>query len=244
MDASPYAVSKRFSRITDLLLCCSLIAPSLCHAALIDRGGGLIYDTDLNITWLSNARYGVGSGYDDTGHYWNSGFGLMTWQNAMNWAANLSYYDSVRNVTYDDWRLPTTRQPDGSCISPYSGTSYGYNCIHSEMGHLFYNELGGVAGQSTTANSGLFTGVSGRYWSATASGFVSTHGTPVVWGFFFTANDGRGGLQDSKDTYGDSWSYAWAVRDGDVYATSAAPVPAAGWLFVSGLLPLLGYLRK
>lgn len=25
-------------------------------------------------------------------------------------AANLSYYDSVRNVTYTDWRLPTTLQ--------------------------------------------------------------------------------------------------------------------------------------
>jgi hypothetical protein len=33
------------------------LVPSVGLAALIDRGGGLIYDTDLNITWLQDARY-------------------------------------------------------------------------------------------------------------------------------------------------------------------------------------------
>src|SRR3989344_6138087 len=120
------------------------VSANTAQASLVDRGGGLIYDTDLNVTWLSNANVN----------------GLMTWGNAMTWASNLSYYDSVRNVTYTDWRLPT------------SDTCGGYNCTGSEMGHLFYTELGGVAGQSiaTThnANYNLFQNVqSDVYWSGT-----------------------------------------------------------------------------
>jgi len=56
------------------------------HATLWDRGGGLIYDDDLNITWLQNAGLG----------------GKKTWYDAMAWANNLVYEG------YDDWRLPTT----------------------------------------------------------------------------------------------------------------------------------------
>ncbi len=35
--------------------------------------------------------------------------------------------------------------------------------------------------------------------------------------------------------------YAWAVKSGDV---SAVPVPAAVWLFVSGLVGLVGFARR
>lgn len=107
-----------------LALLAGLSLSGAAQAALIDRGGGLIYDTDLNITWLADANYAKTSGYDADG--------LMTWQEAMDWAANLSYYDSVRGVSYDDWRLPTTLQPDSSCGlqydpgAPYGLQSYGY----------------------------------------------------------------------------------------------------------------------
>ena len=33
------------------------------HAALFDRGGGLIYDSDLDITWLKDGNYAQTSGY-------------------------------------------------------------------------------------------------------------------------------------------------------------------------------------
>jgi hypothetical protein len=36
---------------------------------------------------------------------------------------------------------------------------------------------------------------------------------------------------------------AWAVRDGDV-AASVVPLPAAAWLFGSGLLGLFGVSRR
>lgn len=55
------------------------------NAALYDRGGGLIYDSVLNITWLQNANYSGGT---------------MTWDNAVDWADNLVFQN------YNDWRLP------------------------------------------------------------------------------------------------------------------------------------------
>lgn len=199
-------------------------------AALIDRGGGLIYDTDQNITWLADANYARTSGYDANGS--------MDWSQAMTWAANLSYYDSVRNVTYDDWRLPTTLQRDTSCGFQYGVDSYGYNCTGSELGHLFYSELGGVAYQSivTThdADYNLFTNVeSSDYWSATEYAPNPSY----AWRFVTS-------LGYQGPSYKSNSHYAWAVRDGDVYAASVVPAPAAAWLFVSGLLPLFGYLRK
>ena len=206
---------------------------SLTNAALIDRGGGLIYDTDLNITWLADANYAMTSGYDADG--------AMTWAVANTWAANLSYYDSVRNVIYDDWRLPTTLQPDGDCWYLSSdGSWYGYGCQGSEMGHLFYNELGGVMDfhiiTNHDADYNLFTNVEwyGYYWSATEY----APNTSNAW--FFATSFGYQDDSDKTNVY-----LAWAVRPGDVAAVaSTVPVPAAAWLFGSGLLGLIGMARR
>ncbi len=84
------------------------------QAMLIDRGGGLIYDNVLNITWLSDANYAKTSGVDADG--------LMNWTAANAWAAGLVYGG------YSDWRLPTTLQPDASCSNHLAGgISFGYN---------------------------------------------------------------------------------------------------------------------
>lgn len=63
------------------------------NATLYDRGGGLIYDDVLNVTWLQDANYAKTSGYDADG--------LLMWDMAMVWADGLVYQG------YDDWRLPT-----------------------------------------------------------------------------------------------------------------------------------------
>lgn len=189
------------------------------NAALVDRGGGLIYDTELNITWLANANYAMTSGYDADGR--------MFWSVATTWASNLSYYDSVRNATYTDWRLPSA---DPAC-------GYSYNCTDSEMGHLFYAELGGVAGQdiATTrnANYNLFQNVMSAfslYWSGTPYAPNNNY----AWNFNFYL-----GFQNADINV--NTAYAWAVRDGDV---AIVPVPAAVWLFGSGLLGLIGIARR
>lgn len=74
-----------------IVLVVSSVSPA--HATLIDRGGGLIYDDVTNLTWLQDANY--------TG-------GKPNFFAALNLVANLTYYDSVRNRTWDDWRLPYT----------------------------------------------------------------------------------------------------------------------------------------
>ncbi len=81
-------------------------------ATLSDRGGGLIYDEDQDITWLQYANYAYTSGYDSDG--------LMNWDAAVTWADQLVYGG------YDDWRLPTTPGTNEGTIS------------EGEMGHLYY----------------------------------------------------------------------------------------------------------
>jgi hypothetical protein len=106
----------------------SLSTPA--NAALIDRGGGLIYDADCNITWLADANYAYTSGVDPVG--W------LTLDAAITWVENLEYGG------YGDWRLPMILLPDPSCSS-------GFNCVGSELGHLFYEELGGAAATPITS---------------------------------------------------------------------------------------------
>ena len=96
------------------------------QATLIDRGDGFIYDDVQDITWTQNANI---NGYD-------------IWAPQMAWAAGYSQIHTVYG-TVDDWRLPTTLQPDASCSTqsdpggglPLQGSGCG--CTGSEMGHLF-----------------------------------------------------------------------------------------------------------
>ena len=58
--------------------------------------------------------------------------------------------------------------------------------------------------------------------------------TNNAWYFYFNFGRQYAGLKDN-------FYYAWAVRSGDV---SAVPVPAAAWLFGSGLIGLLGVAKR
>ncbi|MCP3670651.1 MAG: DUF1566 domain-containing protein [Gammaproteobacteria bacterium] len=98
------------------------------QAALYDRGNGMIYDDVLDITWLQDANYAQTSGYYADGR--------MTWADANTWAGQLSYGG------YDDWRLASAGN------APVSG----YNVTTGELGHMFYNNLGNTAGNSSLAN--------------------------------------------------------------------------------------------
>src|SRR3989304_2100477 len=124
---------KRLITLVNILIIIFGIA-TFAGATLIDRGGGLIYDDDLDITWLQDANYAKTSGYD--------GDGRMPWKNATTWAETLVYGG------FDDWRLPITLQPDPSCGYQSGSISYGPSCTGSEMGHMFYDELGGSAWSS------------------------------------------------------------------------------------------------
>ena len=175
----------------------ALFIASPAYATLFDRGGGLIYDSDQNLLWLQNANASAGSPFDNGV---SNTDGAMTWDNAIAWA------DALVFGGFDDWRLPTTLQPDPTCSGQDPpGTSAGFGCSGSEMGHLFY--IDGI----TFVSPGLFIniqdeglpGVENRYWSSTESIFGG------AWGFQFSnGHQGEGGKDVNQ--------FAWAVRIGDV----------------------------
>lgn len=198
----------------------TLILSASVNAALIDRGNGLIYDTDLEITWLADANYAMTSGYDADG--------MMAWNDAMSWADQLQY------AGYNNWRLPSALNQDGS--SPCTSGE----CNDSEMGHLHFIELSGLKGIFTLPTSdpdyALFNNTiqEGLYWSSTI--YVDDPDYQnYAWEFQF--DRGSQGAHPMSELY-----YAWAVADGDIGA-SAVPVPAAIWLFCSGLICLFGAMK-
>ena len=258
---------------------CAVVFPlvsTLSHASLIDRGGGLIYDDVLDITWLQDTNYALTQGVDD---------GRMTWTEANSWAAGLSYYDVVRDVTYEDWRLPTSSPIDSLnfniAVSNDGTTDQGYartttNGLDggwrdadgtpvSELGYMYYVNLSNfgkcdenLSGCTTfTRDWGLndtaqFTNFSfdtiesilGRYATgADLSNEIEVallDGRDYVWSF--NIKTGNQVLQVKDTGFGNL--AAWAVRDGDVAALVAVPVPAAVWLFGSGMLGLIGIARR
>ena len=89
---------------------------------LIDRGFGLIYDTERDITWLQDTNYAK------TVH--RSANGQLTWPDAMAWAAALNYR-GIRG-----WRLPNARNQDGG------GPAIGNDCrkrARSSVSRRFQN---------------------------------------------------------------------------------------------------------
>jgi len=192
------------------------------NAALVSRLGGLAYyDTESNLTWLTDANAIAGSVYDSDIFYGSSTDGSTTWASANAWATNLEV------VGVSGWRLPTA---DPSCGS--------YNCTNSEMGNLFYNVFGGVGGSLTvdyenlTSNDNykLFSNIStSNYWTSTE------YSDARAFAFWFQT-----GYQGNYNKFNER--RAWAVHTGDV---AAVPVPAAIWLFGSGFIGLFGTtLRK
>lgn len=216
------------------------------HAALYDRGNGMIYDSTLNITWLQDANYANTSGYTDN----VSANGLMTYYQATAWASTLVYGG------YSGWRLASAKLNDSwtaGGIGYYDGTyDESYNNSRSEIGSLFF-ELGNRAaydtsgaaqpGFGTTHTSFVDAGTNQTvqffnlqnsvYWEAE----LNTHTGNEAWAFY-TEN----GLQSSQRSTGFSEpAYAWAVHDGDI---AAAPIPATAWLFGSSLIGLVSIFKR
>lgn len=176
---------KRFI-ITALVLLLPF-APSFTQAAFIDRGGGLIYDDTLDVTWLQDANYAMSSGYDIDG--------MMSWQESMTWAATLSF------AGFDDWRLPTY---DNTNPRPPAATS------DNEIGWLWYRLAGGdVIGNDTDIspfyNLAYQMGGSEWYWTGTENASDELR----AWRISMNCACWDSPLKTNE-------YFAWAVRDGDV----------------------------
>lgn len=165
----------------------------LSGAELIDRGGGLIYDTELDITYLSDSPH--------TG---------MKFFSAKNWVENLEYYDSVRGVIWDEWRLPDywndeLKHLDDALNQPSS--------IH----------YGGSNGNYFTDVDPWIYLTPYEYWTGTYKGHEPQYPPDDVRGdIYYTYNFHPGHSYDHANTSAYHWVVA--VRDGDVVLPNIKPI--------------------
>ena len=201
-------------RLSFFALCLSIAGVG--HAALIDRGGGLVYDDVLNVTWLQDVQYSVSSGF--------AADPRLSFEQALAFADGLDYYDRVRSVTWSDWRLPG--------VAPSAVAGYDPTGESSELGYMYYVNLGQspiyLDGTKSTVKSDLFQDLTSRaYWTGSV-----LKPDKAIWVFQFGyGNLGTTGAHDHVR--------AWLVRDGDVGAAPpnvSVPEPTTLALLLAGLL--------
>jgi hypothetical protein len=144
--------------------------------------------------------------------------GEMSWQQATSWVSNFEFGG------YTDWRLPEVATP---CT--------GYSCFGSEMGHLWYDDLGNTPG---SFKPGGFSGmVQGGYWTGSEVQGRDSWGNDLDWQFLT-----NGGYQ--RIYYGFALNNAMAVRDGDMMRTVPEPATYAMLLAGLGMMSCIARRRK
>lgn len=93
-------MSKSVFLVIPLILIGIFLIPAVSNSALHDRGGGLIYDDTLDVTWMQNA-----------------GNSFSNYASAYDWAASLVYNG------YDDWGLPVFHGNEPGC---WEGCTFYY----------------------------------------------------------------------------------------------------------------------
>ena len=192
------------------------------NAALTTIGTATYGSTNYNLIWDNDNTGNSLVWLNYTNGNWTNWTTQTTWTASLESSLTISLLTGY-SVTWTDstWRLPAT----------WGGTE-GYNITTSEMGHLFYIELGNPADYFSpfSPNTGIFENLLVQnYWSGTEHAGVGA--------YYFHMGGG------SQNTH---WKVSeiaggMAVRSGDV---SAVPIPGAVWLLGSWLLTMTGLRRK
>ncbi len=152
----------------------------------------------------------------------NANRGAYNWNAGTAWAANFT----LGGIT--GWRLPSMDKNGDRVVLACTTANAVAWAADNEFGYLW--AINGI----TTTSPGPFSGV------------------PTV-GYSYWASSAYSGDRYSNirlDTGGQHGSTVdrnlrvWAVKDGDVFASTVVPIPAAIWLFGSGLLGLIGMAKR
>ena len=222
-------------------------------AALLERGNQLVYDTDLNVTWLADFNYfgtqavsnpnlvseiiaavpmvsGTPGGYDSpafSGQYKLTTDDFFIRNNGdsslMSWWGTQAWVSQLVYQGYSDWRIA------GNFLD---GT------LRNEVSHLYFNDLGFTPGVPSAGNAvemAKFTNSSLAidtfipFWLGSYDDSIGQNGlmSTLPWGSIGSSTKTNKG-------------FALAVRDGDV---AFVPEPAAVWLIAISL-GLLSFTRK
>lgn len=257
------------SRLLGAVSACAITFTSLsANAALVSRlGGQAYYDDVLDVTWLADANlvasntfglaYNTDLGMHPSDNYPGSYTNTILTDGRMSWGASLHWTDAMNAdggtgyLGFDDWRLPTWVDTGAiACDTTNNGTDCGYNVqtgnaatmVYSEMASIWYDTLGNLAYRDTAGspnqpgwgltNTGPFSNVQlNNYWLGVE------YPTDPIRAIYFSAVDGFQHNNDKSFTRS-----VWVLRSGDSF--SIVPVPAAVWLFGSGLLGLIGIAKR
>lgn len=193
------------------------------QGSLVDRGGGLLYDEVLDITWLQDASWAQTSGYKANGK--------MNWKDANAWAGQLVFRDEARGVDLRGWRLPRVLPRNGKtwdgrfCLDGSSDEGYNFCTPHSELAWMFYMNLGlkGYYSQAGEEEPMSGAGGNGKMGYVVNVGLVKNLKSYVYWtstpaepypdrnGWMFDFIFGFQNFYNQNDML-----CPWAVRDGDV----------------------------
>ena len=245
---------------------------STAHAALESSAGGtMIYDTDRNITWVTDANLfrtqfianpnltseiiaansgivqNLPNSYDGNDRVYNlnaSDFG--TGDGRLNWFAAKAWVNSLEYGGISDWRLPTiTDTGEAGCDESFSGTDCGDNVdtSGSELAHLFYDELGLKAATSANGEEQSGYGITAE----TGTGFIQNIQTLVP---YWSATDYATDPSAAWDFWFHNGSQSVDAKGARNFAWAirdgdVAPVlvPGAIWLFGSTILGFAGIKR-
>lgn len=219
-------------KIKTLLGVSILFFGSVVNATLINRGNGMIYDSDQDITWLQDANYAKTQSFGVSGITANGG---MIGSTAFEWIAGMNA-DNFRGIS--NWRLPYTPRKDSSCSGHDNFDQFdgGFLCTGSELGHLFYIDLLGQAGASVIDSNSpyldLFINIQNfSYWSNYTNLLDPSLDSFQQAVFWFNVGGTSGEIPQPSDL----WS-AWAVVDGDVFNSAPTiPEPSVLALILTGL---------
>ena len=248
-----------------------LIMSGIAHATIITIGTATYNGHDYNLIWDddNNGNSVVWLDFTNDSATWNA---QVEWAATLANALTIKLYDGYALSWLDDaWRLPATFDEGPYPLSklPTHGddgtTITGYNVSTSEMGHLYYVELGNtglhdldgniIYGSGLT-NTGEFvnlvqTDLMEEYWSGTELVNYYTIGDTNYdksKAYNFDTNSGQ-----QWYTMKASKGYAIAIRSGQISvssvpepgaALSSVPEPGAALLLGAGLLSLAGLTRK